>query len=203
MALPAGVAAALITAGGGVLSNVASAMFAKHMASTAHQREVSDLKAAGLNPLLSARGQGAPSPQIEFDNPAASAMQAKIGAAQLELLKAQSQQAFSQAEVNVENADTLRVMRDPNLQEASGRVRIQELDRKTREALLPSVQKRAEAEIESMMSSAQAAKARALLDEYAKEGAFNQAEWERRIGELNPAMRSLMMFIQMLTQTRR
>lgn len=37
--------------------------FAEHMANTAHQREVKDLRKAGLNPLLSVMGgQGAPSP---------------------------------------------------------------------------------------------------------------------------------------------
>lgn len=163
--------------------------FQERMSSSAHQREVRDLRAAGINPMLSRMGSGATTPggdRAEVEDVGSKALGAAMAAAQLQLVKAQTRREDASARLAGTQASDISSTLPGRTELMSMQADVARMSAAQLRELLPSVLAKAQEEIALVSSSARAAKARAFLDEASAAGAANLEAFEKTIGEAGP-----------------
>jgi len=164
---------------------------------SAHQREMKDLEAAGLNPALAAAGQGAQTGKVDV---VGSALQLQRAKAEIDLIKAQTMQQSASAFETTERGKEIATFAPGRGDETQARIALMRGNLDEIRERIPQIKELALAEIRGKVTSAQLTEIETLLRGTQLENARNLEALAERMGIMGPALQLL---IQMSNALRR
>jgi len=191
----------------GAVGSVAQNLWSASRADSAHQREVRDLQAAGINPLMSARGGGLDvGPMVSPGEGIRSALDIQRQKAEIELLQAQAHNAAMAGRLSATQANEISTYSPGRADLVAAQAAVSSQNVAQMRELLPFIAQKARAEIQGLQTSAARSKAETLLLRAQEAGALVDKQlaedWlklYRSLGSAGPYLRALALIFGRMT----
>lgn len=199
---------------GGVLGaagTIAQNLWTASRADSAHQREVRDLQAAGIHPMMSARGGGLDvGPMVNPAEGVSSALSIQRQKAEIELIRAQAHAAASSGELNRTQAAEIATFSPGRGALVAAQEAIASQNLAQQREMFPVLVEKARGEVASLKTSAAREQAQALLlkaqEAVTSRDAALAQDWlklYRQLGSAGPYLRVLALTLESLSRGRR